>query len=62
MLMRLQKKLNHISTITTHKLLSWQIGYFGLNISHSNATKQHAILEVAKITHEMIEVGDTPND
>lgn len=60
------KRLSHLPTVTTHKILSWKHGYFDLNISHIYATKQHGILEVAELldieTHEIIGVGDGPND
>lgn len=59
-------QISHIPTITAHKIVSWDPGFFCLNISHVKATKQHAILEVAKQldieTHEIIGVGDGPND
>jgi HAD superfamily hydrolase (TIGR01484 family) len=53
-------------TVSTHKIISWTPGKFGLNISHVEATKQHAIFEVAKKlnieTHEIIGVGEGYND
>lgn len=59
-------KLSPLSNVTAHKILSWKHGFFDLNISHTYATKQHGILEVAKLlhinTHEIIGVGDGPND
>lgn len=58
--------ISHLETVTAHKILSWKHGEIVLNISHSEATKQHAIYEVAKIlgieTHEIIGVGDGYND
>lgn len=45
---------------------SWSKGKVSLLISHTAATKQHAILKVAEIlkidTHEIIGVGDGYND
>ena len=60
------KKLSDVSTVAVHKLPSWTKNRFDLSISHASATKQHAILEIAKIlnidTHEIIGVGDGYND
>jgi HAD superfamily hydrolase (TIGR01484 family) len=59
-------QLSRIPTITAHKIVSWHEGLFCLNISHTYATKQHAVFEVAKYmgisTHEIIGVGEGPND
>ncbi len=59
-------KLSHIPTIAAHKIVDWTHGLFSLNIAHVYATKQHAIFEVARRlnieTHEIIGVGDGPND
>lgn len=58
--------LAKLPEISTHKIVSWTKGYFDVGISHVEATKQYAILEVAKIlgieTHEIIGVGDGYND
>ena len=58
--------ISHISTITGHKIVSWNKGETGITITHAMATKQHAIFEMAKIlnikTHEIIGVGDGYND
>lgn len=60
------KRASHISTIAIHKLPSWKNGKIDLVITHAAATKQHAILEVAKLlkieTHDIIGVGDGYND
>jgi HAD superfamily hydrolase (TIGR01484 family) len=60
------RHFSHIPTIATYKVSGWTKGKFGLNISHKLATKQHGIFEVAKIlkinTHEIIGIGDGPND
>jgi len=60
------KKLENIPTIAIHKMPSWSKGKVSLLISHTAATKQHAILKVAEIlkidTHEIIGVGDGYND
>lgn len=54
--------VKHIPSISAHKF-SWQEGAMGVSINHANATKQHAILEIAKAlkieTHEIIGVGDS---
>lgn len=62
--------LSKIPTIVVHEILLWQIDEFeervGLEITDASATKQHAILEVAKIlginTHEVIGIGDGYTD
>lgn len=60
------KKLSDISTVAVHKVPSWTKNRFDLCITHAAATKQHAILEVAKLlnieTHAIIGVGDGYND
>jgi HAD superfamily hydrolase (TIGR01484 family) len=62
----LEKEFSHISTISTHKIPSWDNGKITVDISHSNVGKQYAILEIAKIlgitTDEIIGVGDGYND
>ncbi|HZQ29987.1 MAG TPA: HAD family hydrolase [Patescibacteria group bacterium] len=59
-------KVSHIPTISTHKLVSWKEAKADILVTHSQATKQHGILEIAKIlgikTHEIIGVGDGYND
>src|SRR5271155_456840 len=63
---KLIDKISSIPTVTAHKILSWNHGEFCLNISHSIATKQHAIFEISErlniATHEMIGIGEGPND
>ncbi len=60
------KKIGDVPTLAVHKVPSWSKGMVGLLISHTSATKQHAILKVAKIlkieTNEIIGVGDGYND
>jgi len=62
----LEKKLSHMPTIFIHKMISWEEGKIDIFVTHAQATKQHGILEVAKIlginTHEIIGVGDAYND
>lgn len=63
-------ELSKISTIVVHEILLWKTeafeGRVGLEITDASATKQHAILEVAKAlgisTHEIIGIGDGYND
>ena len=59
-------ELSNISTITALKIPSWKSGGIDVVISHAQATKQHGIVEVAKLmniqTHEIIGVGDGYND
>ena len=60
------EELSKISTISALKVPSWVSGKIDVIISHASATKQHGIIEVAKLlniqTHEIIGVGDGYND
>lgn len=60
------ERVSSVPTIAVHKVPSWRLGKVGVVITHIQATKQHGILEVAKIlkidTHEIIGVGDGYND
>lgn len=62
----LVEKLTHIPTIAVYKVPDWEKGEVGVFVSHTSATKQHGIMEVAKIlninTHEIIGIGDGYND
>lgn len=62
----IEKELSHISTITPHWVNSWTPTLWGLNITSSQASKQHALLELAHMlnidTKEIIGVGDYYND
>jgi len=59
-------KLSHIPTIDVYRLPSWGKGKVDIGINHASATKQHGILEIAKIlkieTSNIIGVGDGYND
>lgn len=59
-------QLSKIPTIAHYQLPAWTKGKISVVIGHSEATKQHGILEIAKIlgisTHEIIAVGDGYND
>jgi HAD superfamily hydrolase (TIGR01484 family) len=63
---RAMEKLSHIPSISVHIAPHWIEGKTSLIVAHAQATKQHGILEVAKIlgieTHEIIGVGDGYND
>lgn len=67
---RIIDELSSVSTIAIHEIVLWEQidfkGKVGIEITDSSATKQHAILEVAKLlgieTHEIIGVGDGYND
>lgn len=63
---KILKKITNISTITAYKIPSWNKDRVYLDITNNFATKQHGILEVAKIlgidTHEIIGIGDGDND
>lgn len=58
--------IKHLDTSGLHVIPSWQDGKVDFLITHTNATKQHAILKVAEILQidpsEMIGIGDGAND
>ena len=58
--------ISHLPSISIHKIPGWRKDTETLIASHVKATKQHAILELAKYlkinTHEIIVVGDGEND
>lgn len=60
------EQASHIKSIAMHMVPSWVDGKYDVVINHAAGTKQHGILEVAKIlginTHEIIGVGDGYND
>lgn len=62
----LQKSVDHLPNVTTVPIVSWTPGMYCLCISHVIATKQHAILTVARDLHispkKIVGVGDGPND
>lgn len=63
---RLIAETQHITKIVSHKVPSWDGGKFDVFFTNSQATKQHGILEVAKLlgisTNEIIGIGDGHND
>lgn len=60
------RAISHISQISVHNVVSWRRDGIDIIATHSLATKQHGVLEIAKIlnisTHEIIGVGDGYND
>lgn len=64
--LKIEMELSKIKTLSAHRLASWEEGLMDITFTHANATKQHGILEVAKLlkidTHEIIGVGDSAND
>lgn len=60
------KELQKISGISVHRMHAWKKGYEWIDVSDSEASKLHGIVDVAKLlhiqTHEMIGVGDGYND
>jgi HAD superfamily hydrolase (TIGR01484 family) len=61
------KALSFLENISVHKSLSWEgDGMVHVSVGHPEATKQHGILEIAKIlgvsTHEIIGIGEGYND
>jgi hypothetical protein len=62
----IERELSHISTLACHIVPSLTPGLWACNISNSQASKQHAALEVAELLGidpiEMIGIGDGYND
>ena len=62
----ISRRLSEDSKLIIHTVPSWTTGKTDILITNPLATKQHGILEVAKIlgieTHEIIGVGDGNND
>lgn len=63
----IENDLSRLSNVSTHRIVLYDKPRLqGLQITHIEATKQHAILHVAKLlkikTKEIIGVGDGPND
>jgi HAD superfamily hydrolase (TIGR01484 family) len=60
------QELKQIPNVSVHKMLSWEKGYFSLDVIDVRATKLHGIMTVQKILHikrkEIIGVGDSYND
>lgn len=58
--------IKHLPYVSLHPIPSWQDGKIDFIVTHTAATKQHAIVELAKLLHilpeEMIGVGDGEND
>ncbi len=58
--------LKDIPSIASHKIVGWKKGLYWVQVSHAEATKQHAILEIARLlnieTKDIIGVGDGYND
>lgn len=63
---KVRKEISKIPTLAVYQVYSWKEGQLDLIVTHSEATKQHGIMEIAKIlginTHEIIAVGDGYND
>ncbi len=63
---KLITSISHIPSISIYTTRSWTTGKIDILVTHLMATKQHAILKIAKIlkieTHEIIGVGDGYND
>ncbi len=58
--------VSHLPSISVHKIPGWKKDTEAIIASHVRATKQYAVLELAKYlkinTHEIIVVGDGEND
>jgi HAD superfamily hydrolase (TIGR01484 family) len=62
----IHQQLKHITDISAHQIAAHEPGKIILDITHALATKQHGVIEVAKILDidpkEIIGVGDGYND
>lgn len=60
------EKLGKIPNISAHKVISWSPDCFDIHITHSEATKSHALhklLEILKVDkNEVVAAGDSNND
>ncbi len=60
------KELSKIPKISVHRMASFHKDFLAVEVSHSEASKLHGIVEVSKLLgihpHEMIGVGDGYND
>lgn len=58
--------IKHLPNVSLHPIPSWQDGKIDFIVTHTAATKQHAIVELSKLLRilpeEMIGVGDGQND
>lgn len=58
--------LAHITTLSIHRVPDWKAHKISLTITHTQATKQHGVVELSKLLgispREMIGVGDGYND
>ncbi|MFH1186664.1 MAG: HAD-IIB family hydrolase [Candidatus Levyibacteriota bacterium] len=58
--------ISHVPTISIHEISGWRTGTRAILVSHVKATKQYAVLKLARHlkinTHEIIVVGDGHND
>lgn len=60
------KSISHIPSVSFHRVPSWKEGKIDFAITHTLATKQHAVFELMKLLdikpEEIIAVGDGAND
>lgn len=60
------KQIAHIPQVIIHKLQSHSLGKVDVGAIHNQATKEHGVLQIAKLLHihpsEIIGVGDGHND
>lgn len=59
-------ELNKIPHVIGQKIKSWNDGFVSIDVTHTDATKLHGIVEIKKLLHikqeEIIGVGDSYND
>ncbi len=60
------KLLRQIPRITAYEVKSWTLGYFDIHVTHSEATKSHALQILLKMLNlrkeEVVAAGDSNND
>lgn len=61
----IEKEFSHLKNVRIQKV-HWDNNSFAVNVTNSEASKQHAVLEAAKLlgikTEEIIGIGDSYND
>lgn len=62
----IEKKLAQVNNINIHEVISWKKDHLDIHITHKNAGKKHAMMELIKILgldkKDIIVVGDSNND
>lgn len=63
---KIADELNQVPHAIAQKIKSWTPGFVSIDVTHTDATKLHGIIEIKKLLHvkkdEIIGVGDSYND